>query len=45
VVLRNEISVHIPSFKLWVARQAEQEVNVGAQANDLEENKAPVPTE
>ena len=44
-VLRDEISVHIPSFKLWVARQFEEEVNVGVQPNNLGERKADVPSE
>lgn len=35
VVLRDEVSVHISSFELWVARQPEQEVHIGAQADNL----------
>lgn len=35
VVLRDEVCVHVPSLKLWVAREPEQEVHVGAQANNL----------
>lgn len=35
MVLRDEVSVHISSFELWVARQPEQEVHIGAQADNL----------
>lgn len=41
-VLRDEISVHVPSFKLWVARQFEEEVNVGVQPNNLRGKKKPM---
>lgn len=34
-VLRDEISVHVPCFELRVARQAEEEVNVGVQSDNL----------
>lgn len=44
-MLRDEISVHVPSYKLRVARQAEEEVNVGVQADDLGGEQSHVPTE
>lgn len=45
VVLRDEVSVHISSFELWVARQPEQEVHIGAQADNLEREANPGPAE
>lgn len=42
VVLRDEVSVHISSFELWVARQPEQEVNIGAQADNLRREQSRV---
>lgn len=35
VVLRDEVRVHVPSLKLWVAGEPEQEVHVAAQADNL----------
>lgn len=35
VVLRDEASAHVPGLKLRVARQTEQEVNVGVKPHDL----------
>lgn len=35
IVLGDEAGGHIPRLKLWVARQTQQEVNIGVEAYDL----------
>lgn len=45
VVLRDEVSVYIPSFKLGVAGEPEQEVHIGTQANNLGREANQVPAE
>lgn len=42
-VLRDEISVHVPSSEVRVASQAEEEVNVGLQPDNLGRESSPRP--
>ena len=44
-MLRDEVSVHVPSLKLRVAGQAEEEVDVGVQPDNLEREQSRVPSE